>query len=286
MPWSTLFVSGQRSTAPRALYNKAFEAVPTLDVAVSDVPRPLGPWLRSPADARVTRLLYQPLLSADSDEARAGKAPGQLAAGLESSDLGRRLIFRLRDGIPWSDRSRRSPPLTWPGRSSIAAIPTRPSSRRGGTTCSIEWNRSTTAESKSGSNDPLFKLGAWFAGPVGPAHAGIDGRVATVEQRRQLVSDGPFQFLAESDHSVELIRTWERPRRRRLSGEQGPADPRGPLSSCQGDDRSPGPGRGQHGGSCPRRPGYDPPVHSRHQGRTIHPTPDAHDRARCPRTRS
>ncbi len=35
----------------RPLYDKAFAAEPTLDVAVSDVAAPLGPWVRSPADA-------------------------------------------------------------------------------------------------------------------------------------------------------------------------------------------------------------------------------------------
>ncbi len=224
-----------------ALYNKAFEAVPTLDVAVSDVSRPLGPWLRSPADARVTRLLYQPLLSGDSDDARAGKAPGQLAAGLESSDLGRRLIFRLRDGIFWSDRSRRVTAVDVARALIDRSDPNSPKfeARWDDLLDRVESIDDSRVEVRL--KRPLFKLGAWFAGPVGPAHAGIDGRIATVEQRRQLVSDGPFRFLAESDHSVELIRTegvGDGP------AVQSPADPRGPLSSCQGDDRSPGPGRG------------------------------------------
>ncbi|HMF36765.1 MAG TPA: ABC transporter substrate-binding protein, partial [Isosphaeraceae bacterium] len=189
-----------------SLYTKAFEAVPTLDVAVSDVPRPLGPWLRSPADARVCRLLYRPILSSDSDDARAGKAPGQLAAALESSDLGRRLIFRLRDGIPWSDRSRqvtaadvaralidRSDPNSSKFQARWADLLDR-----------VESTDDTRVEVRL--DRPLYKLGAWFEWPVGPAHAGIDGRVATVEQRRQLVSDGLFLCVSSSDRTIELSR--------------------------------------------------------------------------------
>ena len=152
-----------------SLYTRAFEAVPTLDVAVSDVPRPLGPWLRSPADARVSRLVYRPILSSDSDDARAGKAPGQLAAALESSDLGRRLIFRLRGGIFWSDRSRqvtaadvaralidRSDPNSAKFQARWADLLDR-----------VESTDDTRVEVRL--NRPLFKLGAWFEWPVGPA---------------------------------------------------------------------------------------------------------------------
>ena len=89
-----------------ALYEKAFAAEPTLDVAVSDVAAPLGPWVRSPADARVSRLLYRPILVSDDDDARKGNKPGQLAVGIESSDLGRRLLIRIRSGFFWSDGSR------------------------------------------------------------------------------------------------------------------------------------------------------------------------------------
>jgi len=188
------------------LYTQAFESLPTLDVAVCDVPRPVGPWLRSPADARVSRLLYWPILASDSDDARAGKAPGQLAAALESSDLGRRLSFRLRGGILWSDGSRevtaadvaralidRSDPNSSKFQARWADLLDR-----------VESTDDARVEVRL--NRPLYKLGAWFAWPVGPAHAGIDGRVATVEQRRQLVSDGPFLCVSSSDRALELSR--------------------------------------------------------------------------------
>jgi peptide/nickel transport system substrate-binding protein len=189
-----------------SLYAAAFRSVPTLDVAVSDVPRPLGPWLRSPADARVSRLLYRPLLASDSDDAKTGKAPGQLADALETSDLGRRLILRLRAGIAWSDQTRqvtaadvaralidRSDPNSSKFQAKWADLLDRVEST-GDAPVEVRLNR------------PLYKPGAWFDWPVGPAHAGIDGRVATEDQRRQLVSDGPFLCVSSSDHSIELSR--------------------------------------------------------------------------------
>ena len=66
-----------------ARYIEAFTAEPTLDVGVTDVASPLGPWVHSRADARLTRLLYRPILAADDQDARQGKNPTQLAASIE-----------------------------------------------------------------------------------------------------------------------------------------------------------------------------------------------------------
>lgn len=187
-----------------ALYHKAFQDLPTLDVAVNDVPHPLGPWVRSPADSRLTRLLFRPILAADSDEAKQGKVAGQLAAALETTDLGRRLIFRLGPGIAWSDGSRevtavdvaralidRSDPNSLKFQARWADLVDR-----------VESSDETRVEVRL--NRPLIKLGSWFEWPVGPAHAGIDGRVATLEQQRLLVTDGPFRCVSSNDRAVEL----------------------------------------------------------------------------------
>jgi peptide/nickel transport system substrate-binding protein len=53
-------------------------------------------------------------------------------------------------------------------------------------------------------NRPLIRLGSWFNGPVGPAHAGLDGRVATAHQERILVTDGPYRCLVSSERLLEL----------------------------------------------------------------------------------
>ena len=233
---------------------------------------------------RVSRLLYRPILSSDSDDARAGKAPGQLAAALESSDLGRRLIFRLRGGIPWSDRSRqvtaadvaralidRSDPNSAKFQARWADLLDR-----------VESTDDTRVEVRL--NRPLFKLGAWFEWPVGPAHAGIDGRVATVEQRRQLVSDGPFLCVSSSDRSIELSLALGA-----VAGSPGATSgatvrrirelrflhPRAMIGALVQGEVS-------MAAHVPRRSDRSPPVRCRRQDRTIHPAPDSHDRARRP----
>ncbi len=51
-----------------------------------------------------------------------------------------------------------------------------------------------------------LKPGAWLLGPVGPAHAGGDGRVVTVERGRELVVDGRFRWNATGNDRDELVR--------------------------------------------------------------------------------
>jgi peptide/nickel transport system substrate-binding protein len=186
------------------LYLRTFRDLPTLDVAVNDVPRPLGPWVRSPADSRLTRLLYRPLLAADSDDAKQGKLIGQIAAALESTDLGRRLVFRLGRGVAWSDGSRqvtavdvarslidRSDPNSLKYQARWADLMDR-----------VEAADETRVEVRL--NRPLIKLGSWFDGPVGAAHAGIDGRVAILQEQRILVTDGPFHCVSSNERLIEL----------------------------------------------------------------------------------
>ena len=91
--------SGRASRESKPVYEKAFSEEPTLEVAVNDVAAPLGPWVRTPADQRISRLLYLPILGSDDDNARQGKKPGQLASRIESSDLGRRLVTQDPGGL-------------------------------------------------------------------------------------------------------------------------------------------------------------------------------------------
>ncbi len=78
-----------------ALYEKAFAAEPTLEVAVTDVASPIGPWIRSPADARVSRMLYFPVLAGDDDR----------FAGENDSTSSRTWSNRLTWVDGWSSRS-------------------------------------------------------------------------------------------------------------------------------------------------------------------------------------
>ena len=194
--WPTL------SGAAEPLYRKAFVAEPTLVVAVTDVAYPLGPWVHTPADARITRMLYRPILAADDDDARQGKRPGQLAAKIESSDLGRRLVIRVRPSCLWSDGSR---PVSAIDVARDLVDRTDPHSPRylarwADLLDRVETPDETRVELRL--NHSPLKAGAWLLGPLGAAHAGVDGRVATSSHDRPLVTDGPFRCIAAGPDSV------------------------------------------------------------------------------------
>jgi len=187
-----------------ALYAKAFAAEPTLEIAVTDIASPPGPWVHSPADERITRLLYRPVLASDDEDARRGKWTDQLAAGVESSDLGRRLLIRLRSTILWSDGSR---PVSAVDVARDLIDRTDPNSPRYEARWAdlldrVEAPDDTRIELRL--RRPPLKAGPWLLGPVGPAHAGVDGRIATSSQERPFVTDGPFRIVAADGDSVEL----------------------------------------------------------------------------------
>jgi peptide/nickel transport system substrate-binding protein len=187
-----------------ALYEKAFAAEPTLDVAVSDVATPLGPWVRSPADARVTRLLYRPILVSGDEDARKGKKPGQLAASLESSDLGRRLMIKIQPGFSWSDGSRPASAIDVARDLVDRTDPHSPrfEARWAELLDRVEVTDLTRVDVRL--NRAPLQAALWLLGPVGPAHASIDGRVATAGRERPLVSDGDYQCNRASGDQVEL----------------------------------------------------------------------------------
>jgi peptide/nickel transport system substrate-binding protein len=193
-----------------ALYSEAFAAEPTLDVAVIDVAAPLGPWVRSPADARVTRLLYRPILAGTDDDARKGNKPGQLAAALESSDLGRRLLLRIRPGFFWSDGSR---PVSATDVARDLVDRTDPHSPRYEARWAelldrVEVTDPTRIEVRL--NRAPLRPALWLLGPVGPAHASIDGRVATAGRDRPLVTDGAYECFKVNGEQVELRQRGDR----------------------------------------------------------------------------
>jgi peptide/nickel transport system substrate-binding protein len=196
-------------------YVRTFREVPTLDVGVTDVGSPLGPWVHSRADARVSRLLYRPVLATDDQEARQGKRPGQLAAAVETTDLNSRWLIRLRPGPPWSDGTR---PVS---ASDVAqslierSDPHSPSyeARWADLLDRVEVRDETRVELRL-RHAPL-KAGGWLLGPVGPAHAGIDGRIALSARERVLVTDGIYTCFRSDADGLEL-------RSREGSGEAAP----------------------------------------------------------------
>ena len=192
-------------------YRKAFEAEPTLDVGVTDVASPLGPWVHSRADDRVIRLLYRPVLATDDQEARQGKRPAQLAASIETSDLGRRIVIHLRPGATWSDGSR-PVSATDLARSLIErSDPNSPTyeARWADLLDRVEVRDETRVELRL--NHAPLKAGGWLLGPVGPAHAGVDGRIATSPKDRILVTDGIYRCFESSPDGLELRVRDDRP---------------------------------------------------------------------------
>lgn len=187
-----------------ASFSKAFADEPTLDVAVNDVPRPVGPWIHAPADERVTRLLYLPILAHDDDDAAQGKSSGQLAAGLEASSLGRKLTLQLRSGPAWSDGSRPVSAIDVVRAFTDRTEPASPqyNARWAEALQRIETPDPSRIEIRL--NRAALRPGYWLLAPVGPAHGGWDGRVATGKPTRELVSDGPYRWLSAGPDELQL----------------------------------------------------------------------------------
>jgi len=185
-------------------YATAFKAETTLDVAVTDVPRPLGPWVHTAADERINRLLFLPLLSRDDEDSVQGKAQGQLAAGLESADLGRKLVISIHNNIPWSDGSRPVSSIDVARAFIDRTSPTSPvyNARWAEILKQVETPDDSHVELQL--SRALLKPGSWLIMPVGPAHAGWDGRVVTSDRGRLVVGDGPYQWVSSNDTSVVL----------------------------------------------------------------------------------
>ena len=187
-----------------ARFAEAFAAEPTLDVAVTDLPRSLGPWTRSSADERVSRLLYLPVFARDQEDSTGGGGPGQLADGLETVDLGRRLELRIRQDVTWSDASRPVSALDVARALTERTVPTSPgyNARWADLLDRVESPDATRLEIRL--TRPHLRPSSWLTAPVGPAHAGHDGWVATLDQGRQLVGDGPFRLVSASKRQIRL----------------------------------------------------------------------------------
>ena len=179
-----------------AQFTEAFAAEPTLDVAVTDIPPTLGPWIHSPADERVARLLYLPILVGDEDAAIAGKMPGQLADRLDSSDLGRKLSLRLRQGIIWSDGSRPVSAVDVLQALADRSKPDSPlySARWADLLDQVEAPDESRVEIRL--TRGLLKPAAWLLDPLGPSHTGWGGRLTTPGGGEQLVGDGLYRWVS------------------------------------------------------------------------------------------
>ncbi len=174
-------------------YEAAFVASPVLDVGVIDLARGEGPWETIPGEARVSRLVYRPALADATEEARRGDRPGQLAAGVEVADLGRRLVVTMKpDAATWGDGSRPVGPADLVRSLADRADPSSPA-------YSARWADLVERIEPEGSDRVAIRLRRaalepawWLTGPIGPAHAGLDGRVIG-PSGPLAVGDGPYR---------------------------------------------------------------------------------------------
>ena len=210
--------------------------MPTLDVAVIDLPRPAGPFVRSPAGARVARLLYLPLLANESEDATHGKAANQLVTNMEIGDIGRKIDLKLKTGPAWSDGSRQVAAIDVVRSLSDRAQPRSPgySARWADLLERVEITDEQQVTIRL--NRPILKPEAWLLGPVGPGHAAWDGRVPTPDGKRRPVGDGPFNSETESDNSATYTSAAPRTAVDRPDG-QDPPHTRGPLLEWPGRPR-------------------------------------------------
>jgi peptide/nickel transport system substrate-binding protein len=187
-------------------YARAFAELPTLDVAVSDVPRAAGPYVRCPADERISRLLYVPILASADEDAARGNRPGQLAARLESAELGRRLTLELRPLASAGDVVRALVSQTEPGAPNYRA----------------RWaDLLDYAQALDDSKvefrlaRPLLKLEAWLMIPVG---SGRFRRVAASDQRIDLRAAGRPQSQSSDRPGILRVREIRYPTARAMVG--------------------------------------------------------------------
>ena len=236
-------------------YVRAFQAEPTLDVGVTDVASPLGPWVHSRADARLIRLLYRPVLATDDQEARQGKRPGQLAASDRDVRPGPAPADpELRPGPTWSDGSRPVSAIDVAHSMIERSDPHSPSyeARWADLLDRVEVRDETRVELRL--NHAPLKAGGWLLGPVGPAHAGIDGRIATSTKDRVLVTDGVYRCFQSGADGLEL-RFARRPIRRRIGFPEDPPGAGDPDVAGVRRRHGPAPRRRQHDRPRPARPG-------------------------------
>ncbi len=184
-------------------YREAFAAIPTLDVAVADLPQPVGPWRRSASMERTSPLIYLPILSSVSEEALRGVPADQLAAGIETFDLSRGLRIKLKSGLMWSDGSRPVSAIDVARSLADRAVPTLPgySARWADLLERVEVNNDDQVEVRL--TRASLRPQSWLIAPVGPAHARGDGWVSTLGQGRRPVGDGRFRWQESATKGID-----------------------------------------------------------------------------------
>ncbi len=188
-----------------ASFREGFQAEPVLDVAVTDVANPIGPWPGTPALNRISRLLYIPLLAGEDESALKGTRTDQLLSGLETGELGRSLKISVRDGIKWSDGSRNVSAIDVARALADRAQPSSPAynARWADLLDTIRPVDETQVEILL--SRPVMKPEAWLLTPIGPAHASADGWVAVGTRERKPVGDASFRWIAGDSSATQFL---------------------------------------------------------------------------------
>lgn len=190
----------------QAKYKEAFIESPVLDVAVNDIPREFGPWIRSAAERRISRLVYLPILADASEQARKGERSDQLAAGLEASELGRRVRIAVQPGHSWSDGSRAISAVDLARSLADRALPDSPAYQARWAHLLEQVQPLDRRELELVFSRSPLSLDTWLLDPVGPAHSGRDGRVWT-SLGSQLIASGRFAVARPGEATLRLDRT-------------------------------------------------------------------------------
>jgi peptide/nickel transport system substrate-binding protein len=184
-------------------YQEAFTALPTLDVAVLDLPRSIAPWIRSPAAERVARLFYLPILLNESPDAAKGMLAGQLAASFEKGELGRRFTVQIKPGITWSDGTRPVSAIDLVRALSDRTDPRSPAYNARWADLLQKVQPLDEQKVEVRLSRSVLRPEAWLLGPVGPAHAAWDGWVTTAEGRKP-VGDGIYSWDKADDRIAQF----------------------------------------------------------------------------------
>lgn len=121
------------------------------------------------------------------------------------------MTIRIRPGVAWSDASRPVSAIDVAHSLIDRSDPHSPNyeARWADMLDRVEVKDETRVEVRL--NHAPLKMGGWLLGPVGPAHAGIDGRVALSAHERLLVSSGPYRCILSTDDRTELRLRDDRP---------------------------------------------------------------------------
>lgn len=181
----------------RARHDAAFSKAPTLDVGVTDEPGSRGLLGATAAAERISALVMSPILAGLDEAATTGQNPEQLAAGLETTQLGRSLTLTLREHRPWSDGSRSVLAIDVAWTLAEQARPESPlfRARWAQLLDRIEIKEERQIEIRL--RRQSMKPEVWLQGPALPAQGTPWGAVRQADGSLRPIGDGPYRLVGQ-----------------------------------------------------------------------------------------